>query len=264
MDRARGPAPAIRRAGSLALITGLAGLIGMALAGCDATSAANPATPSPGTASVSASPGLSIPGTHRATAAYQITSPVSTVVVVSHVGNVTVTGGSGPAIAITQQVYYSKTPPAATRTLSGKTLTVTYSCPAQVVCGVAYTLAVPRATAVQVTAGAGSIRLAGLAGRVTARADVGLINASGLTGASASLTTRVGAISASFAAAPAAIQASAQIGAITLRVPGTVSYKVAADAHVGKAAVSTRQSSSSAHAITATTDVGAIVIAPSS
>ncbi len=60
------------------------------------------------------------------------------------------------------------------------------------------------------------------------------------------------------------MQASANVGAITLHVPGTTSYKVTADAHVGKATVSTLQSPSSAHAITATTDVGAIVIAPSS
>jgi hypothetical protein len=188
---------------------------------------------------------------------------VSTVVIVSHVGNVTVTGGSGPGVSVTQQVYYSKTAPTTTRTVSGKTLTVTYHCPAQLVCGVAYTLAVPRSAAVRVTAGAGSVRLTGLAGSVTAKADAGLINATGLTGASVSLTTRVGAISASFAAAPTAVRASVNVGAITVHVPGTTSYKVAADARVGKTTISAPQSDSSGHAITATTDVGAIVIAPS-
>jgi hypothetical protein len=188
---------------------------------------------------------------------------VSTVVIVSHVGNVTVTGGSGPGVSITQQVYYSKKPPTTTRTVSGKTLTVTYDCHAQLVCGVAYTLAVPRSAAVRVTAGAGSVRLTGLAGSVTAKADVGLINATGLTGASVSLTTRVGGISASFTAAPTAVRASANVGAITVHVPGTTSYKVAADARVGKTTVSARQSASSRHAITATTDIGAIVVAPS-
>src|SRR5712691_13372340 len=159
-DRARGPAPAFRRAGWLALITGYMGFTGLPLAGCHTTSAASPATPAPSTASASASPGLSVPGTHQATTTYQITSTVSTVVVVSHVGNVTVTGGGGPAISVTQQVYYSKMPPVTTRTVSGKTLTVTYSCPAQIVCGVAYTLAVPRSVAVQVSGGAGPVRLA--------------------------------------------------------------------------------------------------------
>jgi hypothetical protein len=188
---------------------------------------------------------------------------VSTVVIVSHVGNVTVTGGSGPGVSVTQQVYYSKTPPTTTRAVSGQTLTVTYDCPAQLVCGVAYTLAVPRSAAVRVTAGAGSVRLTGLAGSVTAKADVGLINATGLTSTSVSLTTRVGGISASFTAAPTAVQASANVGAITVHVPSTTSYKVSADARVGKATVSAPQSTSSGHAITATTDVGAIVVAPS-
>jgi hypothetical protein len=143
-------------------------------------------------------------------------------------------------------------------------LTVTYTCPTQVVCGVAYTLTVPRTVAVQVTTGTGAIRLAGLAGTVTAKADVGLVSATGLTGASVSLITSVAAVSASFAATPATVQASARVGAITLHVPGTASYKVAADAHLGKTTVSIPQSSSSAHVITATTDVGAIIIAPSS
>ena len=99
MDRPSGPAAAIRRAGSQALITGLLGAAGLSLAGCTSSS-------SPGTATASASPGLSVPGTHHATSRYQISAPVSTVVIVSHVGNITVTGGSGPAVSVTQQVYY--------------------------------------------------------------------------------------------------------------------------------------------------------------
>ncbi len=261
MDRARELPPAIRRAGSLALIAGLLGM-----AGCTSSSSQAGSPPAGNRApggTASASPGLSVPGTHQATARYQITAPVSTVVIVSHVGNVTVTGGSGPGVSVTQQVYYSKTAPATTRTVSGTTLTVTYDCPAQLVCGVAYTLAVPRSAVVRVTAGAGSVRLTGLAGSVTAKADVGLINATGLTSASVSLTTRVGGISASFAAAPTAVQASANVGAITVHVPGTTTYKIAADARVGKTTVSAPQSASSGHAITATTDVGAIVVARS-
>ena len=220
MDRASGPAAAICRAGSLALITGLLGLAGLSLAGCTSSSPPPGAGSSPGTSSspgtASASPGLSVPGTHKATARYQITAPVSTVVIVSHVGNVTVTGGSGSGVSVTQQVYYSKTAPTTTRTVSGKTLTVTYDCPGQLVCGVAYTLAVPRSAAVRVTAGAGSVRLTGLAGSLTAKTDVGLINATGLTSASVSLTTRVGGISATFTAAPTAVQASANVGAIVV------------------------------------------------
>src|SRR5215469_13120165 len=128
MDRPSGPAAAIRRAGSLALITGLLGAAGLSLAGCTSSS-------SSGTATASASPGLSVPGTHQATSRYQITEPVSTVVIISHVGNVTVNGGSGPDVSVTQLAYYSRTAPTTTRTVSGNTLTVSYDCRVQVVCG---------------------------------------------------------------------------------------------------------------------------------
>jgi len=262
MDRPSGPAAAIRRAGSLALITGLLGAAGLSLAGC--TSSSSPgAGSSPGTATASASPGLSVPGTHHATSRYQISAPVSTVVIVSHVGNITVTGGSGPAVSVTQQVYYSKTPPTTTRTVSGNTLTVTYDCRAQIVCGVTYTLAVPRSAAVRATAVAGAVRLTGLAGSVTAKTDAGNITATGLASAPVSLTTRIGGISASFTAAPTTVQASTNVGAITVRVPGSVSYKVTADAHVGKTTIKVPQSASSGRVITATTDVGVITVAPS-
>lgn len=265
MDRVRGPRQASGRAGPAALLTGLLGLTGLVLAGCHGTSTAAAPSSSPSSSSSSlASPGLSVPGTHRTTTTYHVSTPVSTVVVVGHTGNVTVTGASGPGVSVTQQADYSRTPPTSTRAISGNTLTVTYSCPTQVVCGVAYTLEVPHGAAVEVSTGAGAVRLSGLAGSVTAKADVGLISATGLTCASASLSTNVGAISASFAAAPTTVQASANVGAITLHVPGTTSYKVTADARVGKATVSTTQDPSSAHAITATTDVGAILVAPSS
>jgi hypothetical protein len=178
------------------------------------------------------------------------------------VGNVTVTGGGGSATSVTQQAAYSKTPPVTTRAVSGETLTITYRCPAQIVCGVAYVVQVPRDVTVEVTAGAGSIRLSGLAGNVTAKADVGLINATGLTGGSVSMTTGAGGITAAFAATPAMVQAFTRVGAITLRVPTAASYKVSASVRVGKATISVPQSSSSAHAITATTDVGAILVGP--
>jgi hypothetical protein len=247
------------------LLTPLAGLGilgGLALTGCQVTSSASSPAPAQ-TTTVSPGPGLSVPGTHKSAIVYRISSPVSTVVVISHVGNITVTGGSGPSVSVTQQATYSKTPPVTTRTISGKTLTVTYTCPSQLVCAVAYVIRVPRDATVQAQADAGAIRLAGLAGNVTAKARVGLIDGTGLAGASVSLTTDGGGISASFTAAPRTLQATAHVGAISLRLPGTASYKVSADARVGHADVGVPQSPSSAYVITATTDVGAIKISTS-
>lgn len=250
----------IRQLSSLA---GL-GILGcLALTGCHVDVHAGSPVKISGQASASPDSGVSVPGTHRSATAYLISSPVSTVVVISHVGNITVTGGSGSSTSVTEQATYSKTPPRTTRTISGKTLTVTYDCPSQLVCAVAYTVEVPRGVTVRAQAGAGAVRLAGLSGDVTATAKVGIIYATGLSGSSVSLTADGGGISASFTAAPAALRAIARVGTVDLHVPGTASYKVSADAHVGHADVSVRQSSSSAHVITATTDVGSIKISAS-
>jgi hypothetical protein len=249
------------------LFSSLAGLgiLGcLALTGCHVDVHTGPLVSVSGDATT-ASPdaGVSVPGTHKSATLYRISSPVSTVVVISHVGNITVTGGSGSSVSVTEQATYSKTPPVTTRTISGKTLTVTYICPSQLVCAVAYAIQVPRDVAVQAQADAGAVRLAGLAGNVTAKAKVGLINATGLSGAAVSLTTDGGGITASFTTAPGTLAAVAHVGAIILHVPGADSYKVSADARVGHADVGVRQSPSSDHVITATTDVGAIKISPS-
>jgi hypothetical protein len=249
------------------LLSSLAGLgiLGcLALTGCHVDVNVGSPVKVSGQASTSPDPGLSVPGTHKSAKTYRISSPVSTVVVISHIGNVIVTGGSGSSTSVTEQAAYSKKPPTTTRVISGKTLTVTYSCPAQLVCGVAYTVQVPRGVTVRAQAGTGAVRLADLAGNVTATAKVGIIYATGLSGSSVSLTADGGGIGASFTAAPVTLQATARIGSVDLQVPGTVSYKVSADAHIGHADVGVRQSSSSGHAITATTDVGSIKIAASS
>jgi hypothetical protein len=253
----------MRRQARRAWIAGLAVLAitvlaGLAVAGCQSSVIHSTTS----TVVSSGSSGVSIPGTHRSTTVYQIASPVSTLVVTGHAGDVTVTGGAGPGTSVTEQVTYSKTPPATTRTFGGGTLTVTYNCPAEIVCTVSYDIQVPRNAAVQVTTAAGGIRLSGLAGNVTAQADVGIITADGLSGPSASLTTTVGAITAAFTAAPATVRATANVGAVTVRVPAGTSYQVSADARIGKATISVPQSPSASHVITATTDVGTILVGP--
>ena len=248
------------------LLSPLAGLgiLGcLALTGCHVDVHAGSPVKISGDASTSPDSGISVPGTHKSATVYRITSPVSTVVVISHVGNITVTGGSGSSTSVTEQATYSKTRPDTTRTISGKTLTVTYNCPTQLVCAVAYTVQVPRGVTVRAQASAGAVTLSGLAGNVTATAKVGIIYATGLSGSAVSLTAYGGGISASFTSAPATLRAVARVGTVDLHVPGSVAYKVSADAHVGHAEVGVRQSSSSRHVITATTDVGSINVSAS-
>jgi hypothetical protein len=244
---------------------GVAGFLALVLAGCHSGSAASPAASATVVPVSTATPssGFSVPGTRRLTTVYRVSGAVSSVVVTSHVGDVTVIGGSaGSAVSVTQEAEYSSRPPVTGRTVSGGTLTVTYTCSVQAVCGVAYIVRVPRDVTVQATADAGTIRLTGLGGPVTANVKVGSISATGLTGSIVSLTTDVGSISAAFAGTPATIQAVTRVGAITLRVPGSVSYKVSVTDHLGKATVSIPQSASSPHAITVTADVGAVLIGP--
>ena len=248
------------------LLSPLAGLgiLGcLALTGCHVDVHAGSPVKISGEASTSPDSGISVPGTHKSATVYRITSPVSTVVVISHVGNITVTGGSGSSTSVTEQATYSKTRPDTTRTISDKTLTVTYTCPAQLVCAVAYAVQVPPGVTVRAQASAGAVTLSNLAGNVTATAKVGIIYATGLSGSSVSLTTDGGGISASFTAAPATLRAVARVGTVDLHVPGSVAYKVSADAHVGHAEVGVRQSASSGHVITATTDVGSINVSAS-
>jgi len=244
-----------------ALLCGLALAAGLTLTGCQASSTSTSASPSAtGAATAGATPALSVPGTHRSTAVYPISSPVSLLVVISQVGDVTVTGTSGSTASVTETSTYSSKPPVTTRKVSGGTLTVSYGCPVELVCAVVYDIRVPRTAAVQVTADAGRIMLSALAGPVTAKADAGLITATGLAGASVSLTTDVGAITADFAAAPATLRAVTRVGAITLQVPAAALYTITADATVGQATVRIPQSPSAPHTITATTDVGAILV----
>ncbi len=249
-----------RRLGPAALLCAFALAAALALSGCQVSAASTPASPG-SSGGVTASAAVSIPGTHRSAATYTISSPVSALVVTSQVGNVTVTGGSGSTATVTVHSTYSSKPPLTTRTVSGGALIVGYACPTELVCAVSYDIRVPRAATVQVTADAGRIVLSALAGQVIAKADAGLITATGLTGASVSLTTDVGAITADFTAAPASIRAVTRVGAITLRVPKTGTYTVNANASVGRATVRIAQAPSAPHTITATTDVGAILVA---
>jgi hypothetical protein len=200
---------------------------------------------------------------HGPSASYTITAPVSTLVVDGGAGKITVTGSDRRTVLVTEHLSYSKTPPGTSRRVSGSTLTLSYTCPLQVVCGVAYDVQVPRGVAVTASNRVGSIVLASLAGKVTAKALVGVITASGLACVSASLDSGAGNIDAGFAAPPGTLRASTRAGAITIRVPGTVSYDVSTHAYVGKISVTVARDSSSPHAITASTDVGGITIAPS-
>jgi hypothetical protein len=204
-------------------------------------------------------------GGYQASAAYTVSAPVSSLVVASGLGEVTVTGSQRSTVSVTEQIQFSARPPVMRRTLTGKTLTLGFHCPNESMCAASYTIQVPRGMAVRVSSGNGEIRLSSLAGPVHASSGLGLITASGLTSSTASFASSLGEIDADFTAAPTTVHAATDMGAINIRVPGTVSYDVnVTPGGLGSANVTVPRSSSSRHVIDATCGMGSVLIAPSS
>ena len=167
-----------------------------------------------------------VQGGYQASAAYTVSAPVSSLVVASELGEVTITGSQRSTVSVTEQIRFSERPPAMTRTVTGKTLTLGYRCPNESMCAASYDIQVPRDMAVRVSSDNGEIRLSSLAGPVHASSRLGLISASGLTSSTASFASSLGEIDAVFTAAPTAVHATTNMGAINIHVPGTVSYDV--------------------------------------
>lgn len=203
-------------------------------------------------------------GTHNPPAkTFTVSARVTTLIINGGAGGITVTGSGRHTIAVSQQSSYSKTPPAATRALSGGTLTLSYTCPSQLVCGVTYDIQVPRGVAVRAVTRAGTITLTSLAGPVSAQTTAGLITASGLASASAELKSNAGGINASFTTAPGSVRASTNVGPISLSVPGSAAYKIDTHTVVGTSSVTVPRSAASPHVISASSDLGSITIGPS-
>jgi hypothetical protein len=203
-------------------------------------------------------------GSHTAPAkTFTVSEHVTTLVINGGAGTIDVTGSDRGTVRVSQQSSYSKTPPAATHALSGTTLTLSYACQAQLVCGVAYVVQVPRGVAVRATTRAGAITLTSLAGPVSAQTNAGLITATGLRSPTADLKSNAGGIDATFSAAPASVHASTNVGPITVNVPGSASYKIDTHTYVGSSTVTVRKDAASPHVITASSDLGSITINPS-
>ncbi len=202
------------------------------------------------------------PGATKVTREYTVTAPVSSVVINGGGGKVTVTGQQRSTVRVTELLHYSKTRPATKHGVSGSTLTLSYTCAAQLNCGVAYTVLVPRGVAVKVVNRQGAITLDSLAGPVTARTLAGTITATGLSSRSADLQATAGSIKADFSVAPDSVKATTHAGTVTLNVPGSVVYQVDAHTFVGVTSVSVRRAPSSGHKISVSTSLGSIKIAP--
>jgi len=195
--------------------------------------------------------------------AYTVTGRVTTLVIKGGSGSIDVTGGNRGTVGVSEHASYGKTAPTVTHVISGTTLTLSYSCPSEFVCGVSYDVQVPRGVAVQVSTAAGPITLTSLAGPVSARTSAGLITGISLSSPTATLKSNAGGINATFSAAPSSVHATTNVGPISLAVPGSAAYQVSTHAYVGSSTVTVPKSASSPHVISANSDLGSITISPS-
>jgi hypothetical protein len=208
---------------------------------------------------------------------YQVTQPVTKLVVQDAAGNVHVTAGSGNAIGVTEEQSYRSSPPDSSHSVSDGTLTLTYSCPSGS-CGIDYTVTVPTGLAVQVGAQAGDVTLDGLGGTVAVdasagdvtlsdvtgalqvQADAGDIKASGLGSPRAKLVASAGEVTLGFDTAPTDVSVQAAAGDVQVTVPGSVGYAVTATASAGDTHVTVPTSTGSAHVIEAESQAGNVSV----
>ena len=203
-------------------------------------------------------------GSHNPPASvFTVSARVTAVVINGGSGSIDVTGSSRSTVSVSQQATYSDKPPTAAHVLNGTTLTLSYTCPAEFVCGVSYTVQVPADVTVTVATGTGTVTLTSLAGTVTARADAGLITAADMRSPVASFKSNAGGVIATYSAVPRSVTAATNVGPITLSVPGSAEYRLSTHTVVGTSTVTVRRSTSSAHSITASSDLGSITVNPS-
>ena len=107
-------------------------------------------------------------GSHNPPASvFTVSARVTAVVINGGSGSIDVTGSSRSTVAVSQQVTYSGKPPTVAHALRGTTLTLSYSCPSELLCGVSYAVQVPASVTVTVATGTGQVTLTSLAGTVT-------------------------------------------------------------------------------------------------
>jgi hypothetical protein len=205
---------------------------------------------------------LGTTGHYPAATSFTVDGRVTAVVIDAGSGSADVTAANRSTIAVSQQASYSTKPPVARHTLSGTTLTLSFTCAVELTCGISYTVQVPRGVAVRISAGAGAITLTSLSGAVSAQTGAGLITAVDLRSASVSLKSDAGGIIATCSVPPRSLQASTNLGAITVSVPGSVAYKISTHTFVGTSTITVRRSASSPYAITTSSDVGSVSINP--
>lgn len=229
-----------------AAVVGCAGAVALSACGSSSTGAqsaqAHPAHKAGGTAG------------NTGAGAAAATGAVRSLQVASDSGSITVKGTSGAPV-VDERSGNSLVP--APHQLSGGTLTVGSANASK-----SYYIQVPKSATVNATAKRGAIQLSSLAGQVQATAAEGTIGGQNLSAANATFSSHTGGIDTSFSAPPKNLAATAQTGAVIIRVPRSGSYQVNAHSGRGPAQVMVPKSTSAQHDISATAGSGPVMVMP--
>jgi DUF4097 and DUF4098 domain-containing protein YvlB len=190
---------------------------------------------------------------------YDVTEQVKTLTIDARAAAVTVQAGDG-AIKVTETYHYSNDRPRTSHEVSGTELRLTESgCASdELRCNVEFSVRVPAATTVNITARAGAVSLADLTSDVTVITDAGAVEGKGLAGDRVSVKTDAGATSLQFSEPPASVEASTELGAISLKVPSGTAYAVDVSTAAGGSDIRVQQDAKSPYKISLRTNVGGI------
>jgi DUF4097 and DUF4098 domain-containing protein YvlB len=202
-------------------------------------------------------------GTTTVQNTYTITEPVNSLKIDNPVGDTQIEGTDDATVSVTEQLRYTGNPPQTSYPITGSQLTLSYTCPGILdvnTCSVTYVVKVPRRLAVQVDNKVGVVTLTGLTGQLTLTSSTGNIDATGLTSGDVAARASAGMITLGFTAPPTTVDAQAQVGSITVRLPAGAAYAVDAGSQVGIADVTVQQDPASAHRVRAHSQVGSVSV----
>jgi len=195
------------------------------------------------------------------TLSYQIDQPLTALVIGIRAASVAMVVAEGP-VTVSEEHRYSSGKPRTAHEVNDQTLRLTESgCgDDNARCDVAYTIRMPEALSVDITARAGAVKLDGLAGNLRITTEAGAVEGRGLTCDQVIIETEAGGTTLEFVEAPTLSRISTTLGGVNLRLPGTTAYDVAVRTDVGASSVEVDTDPASAHKITVHTEVGGVNI----
>ena len=179
-------------------------------------------------------------------------------------GTLTVVAGFGP-VRLTGTLNWTGQAPrtSVTRDRTGRALRLSYRCAPASPCTEDYRLTVPAGTALAVRQPSGQIMLAGLSGTLSITAASADVVARQLGVATLRAVINGGQLTADFVRPPRSVRVQLIRADGTVRVPGTVRYRVSHQVSSGSVDVQVPRSGSSGRAIVATVRDSQLALLPS-